>query len=393
MAKVHLKPGKEKSLINHHPWVFSGALQTAPKSLASGDDVSVHSAKGQFLGRGYYNPHSQIRVRIYSWQDGVSLNADFLREQIKSSIERRKHIDRQETNCIRLVAHDADYLPGLVIDQFDQWVSFQILTAGMEKHRDTIIALILELLNPQGIVERSDEAVRKKEGLELRKEVILGELPKEGVTVLENGMKLLVDLWEGHKTGFYIDQRDNRAIIKHYSEGSRVLNCFSYTGGFSVAAALGGAHEVTSIDESEPALELAQESFEKNGLSIPHHTIHKDVFKYLRELRDAGEQFDFIILDPPKFAASHRNIQGACRGYKDLNLLAFQLLRPGGLLASFSCSGLISRDLFQKVVFGATIDAGCDAQIVKHLSQSEDHPTRLSFPESLYLKGLLLRKV
>ena len=393
MERITLKSGKERSLINRHPWVFSGAIQDAPKNLAAGDLVSVYGSKGQFLGNGYYNSESQISVRIYSWHKKEVLNKDFLSWKIRESIQRREHIDRSSTNCIRLVAHDADFLPGLVIDQYGDWVSFQILSAGMERHRKDIIQTIKELIDPAGLVERSDEAIRKKEGMEPRKEVIFGDLPKGGIPVLENNMKLLVDVWEGHKTGFYIDQRDARATIKEYSKGKRVLNCFCYTGGFTIAAGIGGASEITSVDERLPALELAEKNYHLNELPGDPEFIQGDVFKYLRSLKDEGRTFDFIILDPPKFASSKKNVNGACRGYKDLNLIAWQLLAPGGYLATFSCSGLISRDLFQKVVFGSAIDAKCDAQIIKTLSQSEDHPTRISFPESLYLKGFLLRKI
>ena len=238
------------------------------------------------------------------------------------------------------MAHDADYLPGLVIDQYGDWISFQILSAGMELLRETIVEIIKEKLNPIGLVERSDEAVRKKEGLKPRKEVIFGELPKNGIEVIENGMKLIVDIWEGHKTGFYIDQRDNRDAIRSYAKGKRVLNCFSYTGGFSIAAGLGGAIEVVSVDESQPALDIAKRNWELNGIKSKSSFVRADVFKYLRELKDQGEVFDFIVLDPPKFASSQRNVQGACRGYKDLNLLAWQIAEAGRIARQLFLFGL-----------------------------------------------------
>ena len=393
MGNIVLKPGKERSLLNKHPWVFSGAIKKAPSNLNAGDTVSILSSKGDFLARAYYNPASQIRGRVFSWTKGQHLDREYLKYQIESSVHRRSHIDKTKTNCIRLVAHDADFLPGLVIDQYGDWIVFQILTAGMEVLRNVIIEVIKEIFSPAGIVERSDESIRKKEGLEPRKELIHGDIPDQGVPVLENGMKLLVDVWEGHKTGFYIDQRDSRDIVRQYSQGCRVLNCFSYTGGFSIAAGIGGATEVISVDESQPALDIAEKNWQNNQITAKGRFHRADVFKYLRELKEKGEKFDFIIMDPPKFASSQKNVNGACRGYKDLNLLAWHLLNPDGILATFSCSGLISRDLFQKVIFGSTVDAGCDAQIIKHLSQAEDHPTRMSFPESLYLKGFLLRKV
>ncbi len=393
MKQVILKPGKERSIKNHHPWIFSGAIKTTSKDIKKSDEVEVLCAKKQFLGKGYYNPDSQIRVRIYSWCPDDTIDESFLERRISLSIQRRASIDRSTTNAIRLVAHEADLLPGLVIDQYSDWVSLQILTAGMEKHRTTIIQIIDNLLRPVGIVERSDESVRKKEGLKLRRELIKGQVPDQGVEILENGMRLMVDIWSGHKTGFYIDQRNNRSIIRQYARDKSVLNCFSFTGGFAVAAALGGAKQIINVDESLPALRVSECNASLNQVSPIISHVQGDVFKYLRQLRDEGRTFDMIILDPPKFANSQRNLNSACRGYKDLNLLAWQLLETNGLLATFSCSGLISRDLFQKVVFGSTIDANCEAQIVKHLFQSEDHPTRLSFPESLYLKGFLLRKI
>jgi 23S rRNA (cytosine1962-C5)-methyltransferase len=293
-----------------------------------------------------------------------------------------------------LVAHESDLLPGLIIDQYGEWISFQIVTAGMEVWRDEIIKTIKDTLNPKGIFERSDDAVREKEGLGLRNEAVWGQADCRSIPVLENGMKLFVDVAGGHKTGFYLDQRDNRAIIRQYSAGCRVLNCFSFTGGFSVAAMLGDAREVTSVDESAPALDIARRNLQANGFDVGERYFQRaDVFKYLRDLKESKARFDLIILDPPKFASSSGQVDRACRGYKDLNLIAMQLLEPGGLLATFSCSGLISRDLFQKVVFGASVDARAQLQIIRHLSQSECHPTLLTFPESLYLKGFLLRKI
>ena len=343
---------------------------------------------------GYYNANSQIRVRVCSYKGSETLDKKFIRKRISESIERRSHIDRKHTNAIRLVAHESDFLPGLVVDQYADTVSFQIVTAGMEKRREDIIEVLKELLNPRVLIERSDEKVRLKEGLELRKEIILGkEFQDEELWVKENDMQFLVDSREGHKTGFYVDQRDNRKLVADYAKGKRVLNCFSYTGGFSVSCALAGAKEVISADESQPALDIAKRNFEKNNIDTPASFLKADVFKLLREYKEQGEKFDLIILDPPKFASSANNVNKACRGYQDLNRIAWQLLNDNGILATFSCSGLISRELFLKVVYSSTVDAYVEGQIVKHLSQSEDHPTRLSFPESLYLKGLLCRKI
>jgi 23S rRNA (cytosine1962-C5)-methyltransferase len=323
------------------------------------------------------------------------IDAELIRRRIKAAVGRRERLVKSgQTNAVRLVAHESDLLPGLIVDRYGDWLSFQIVTAGMELWRSEIISSLNEIVSPKGIMERSDDAVREKEGLSQRNEVVYGDTGISEVPILENGMKILVDIRSGHKTGFYLDQRDNRAIIREYAAGCDVLNCFSFSGGFSVAAMMGGAKSVINVDESGPALTLASKNLENNGFSSsPNQSVQGDVFKLLRDYKSAGKVFDLIVLDPPKFVSSSAQIDRACRGYKDLNLLAMQLLRPGGLLATFSCSGLISRDLFQKVVFGASIDAKADMQIIRHLSQSEDHPTLLTFPESLYLKGLLLRKI
>ena len=323
------------------------------------------------------------------------IDREFIEKRIQESMARRQHVlAGGRTTSARLVAHDSDLLPGLIVDRDGDYLSFQIVTAGMERWRKDIIEILIAACKPRGIIERSDEQVREKEGLALRTEVVYGTVPEEPVEFLENGMKLCADIRLGHKTGFYLDQRDNRAAVGEYAAGKAVLNCFSFTGGFSVAAMRGGAMDVINVDESQPALDIARKNLELNGFATTNEQfVRADVFKYLRELRQAQQTFDLVILDPPKFVNSSSQIDKACRGYKDLNILGMQLLKPGGLLATFSCSGLISRDLFQKVVFGASLDAGSEMQIIKHLSQAEDHPTLLTFPESLYLKGLLLRKL
>lgn len=392
---IQLLPGKDKPVRNGHPWIFSGAIKSEPKNASPGDLVDILDAEKQFLARGYYNPASQIRVRILTRDQFQMIDDNFWRERIRASIDRRAFVTKDgSTTGVRLIAHESDLLPGLIVDRYENWLSFQIVTAGMERWRSTIIAALKEFCSPAGIIERSDEAVREKEGLTQRKELVLGTPPEGGVCFLENGMKLIADIENGHKTGFYLDQRDSRLIVGKYAKDKVVLNCFSFSGGFAVAAMRNGAKQVINVDESEPALAIAKRNLELNGLeSTADDFVRADVFKYLRDLKAAGKKFDMVILDPPKFVASSAQIDRACRGYKDLNLLGMQLLNPGGLLATFSCSGLISRELFQKVVFGASVDAKSEMQIVQHLSQSEDHPTLLSFPESLYLKGLLLRKI
>lgn len=393
--RISLKAGKEKAVRLGHPWIFSGAIAKEAKGIESGGLVDVVDAGGAFLARGYWNGHSQIRVRLLSRVPSDHLDDSWLFNRLNESYRRRDLWRHPGTNALRIVSHEADLLPGLVVDQYANWVVFQILTAGAERWRSSLIQWIQTTLKPQGIVERSDEEIRRKEGLELRKELISGVIPEGGVPILENGIHYRVDVWDGHKTGFYLDQRVNRELVGRYAKNREVLNCFSYTGGFSVAAMQGGARSVISVDESRPALELAQQHMTLNGFASCGglEFVSADVFAYLRQLKSEQRQFDFIILDPPKFASGGDTVQAACRGYKDLNLLAFKLLRPGGILATFSCSGLIPRDLFQKVVFGASLDAGCEVQALEFLSQAPDHPLLLTFPESLYLKGLICRKL
>jgi 23S rRNA (cytosine1962-C5)-methyltransferase len=392
---VVLKPGKERAVRLGHPWIFSGAIAKEPIGGERGQLVDILDSKKTFLARGYFNPLSQIRVRILTTDQTQMIDSEFIKNRIKSSIDRRSRIFMGgATNCARLVAHESDLLPGLIVDRYGDWIVFQIVTAGMEVWRQEIIEALVDLCKPVGVYERSDDAVREKEGLAMRSELVFGKGYDSPVPILENGMKLLVDIASGHKTGFYLDQRDNRALIRDYSSDLAVLNCFSFTGGFSVAAMMGGAKNVVSVDESAPALDIAEKNLSNNGFKIPKDNFVKaDVFQFLRDLKSRGQSFDLIVLDPPKFASSNAQLDRACRGYKDLNLVAMQLLRVGGMLATFSCSGLISRDLFQKVVFGASVDAGARMQIIRHLSQSECHPTLLTFPESLYLKGFLLRKI
>jgi 23S rRNA (cytosine1962-C5)-methyltransferase len=392
---VFLHAGKDKPVRQGHPWIFSGAIRKEPKNPVPGMTVDVLDADKNFVARGYYNPHSQIRVRVLTTNDLEMIDQAFIQRRIEESVTRRKGIFTSgKTTCARLVSHESDLLPGLIVDRYGDWISFQIVTAGMERWRPEIIETLKNVCKPLGIIERSDEAVREKEGLSQRVEVVFGTPPQGPISVLENGMKILVDIESGHKTGFYLDQRDSRAVIQEYAKGLRILNCFSFTGGFAVSAMMGGAIEVINIDESAPALDIGRKNLESNGFKTSDEQFIKgDVFKILREFKADGKTFDMVILDPPKFVTSTAHIDRACRGYKDLSLLGMQLLNPNGLLATFSCSGMVSRDLFQKVVFGASLDAKAKMQIIKHLSQAECHPTLLTFPESLYLKGFLMRRI
>jgi 23S rRNA (cytosine1962-C5)-methyltransferase len=291
-----------------------------------------------------------------------------------------------------LVASESDGLPGLIVDRYADWLVCQFLSAGSEHWKNTIVELLQELFPGLSIYERSDVSVREKEGLPLRCGVLAGSEPPDQVEITENGMRLLVDIKAGHKTGYYLDQRDSRLAVRDWAEGRDVLNCFSYTGGFGVSALLGGAKHVLQMDSSEPALDIAKKNADLNGLDPEKSEyICGDVFKELRRFRDSRRDFDLIILDPPKFVESRGQLEKGARGYKDINLLAFKLLRPGGLLFTFSCSGHMEMPLFQKIVADAALDAGRSAQILSVLHQAPDHPVALNFPEGAYLKGLLCR--
>ena len=399
MPSVILKPGREKSLLRRHPWIFSGAIQDADNGIASGATVDVLSSKGDFLGRGAYSPQSQIRVRIWTFEEKV-VDADFFRQRIRASLDIRKSLfDLRETNAIRLIHAESDGLPGLIVDRYNDILVLQSLTAGSEYWKETITDILLEESGLKNIYERSDADVRELEGLPpLRGAIrnsIIGESDSvSNIVIVEHGLKFLVDIEHGHKTGFYLDQRANRQRVRRFARGKDVLDCFCYTGGFTANALAGEAKSVLAVDASSEALALARQNLELNGLPLEKaQFLEGDVFHVLRKFRDEGRSFDMIILDPPKFAPTAAQAEKAARGYKDINLLAFKLLRPNGILATFSCSGGIDAALFQKIVASAALDAGADAQIIEHLSQDVDHPVALNFPEGTYLKGLVcLRK-
>lgn len=392
MANVVLKPGRDKPIRNRHPWVFSGAIRGVEGALETGDVVTVRAHDGQFLGRAYINPRSQIAARMLTWAD-EPVDEGFWRRRLHQAIAvRHELIDWRKTTAYRLVNAESDGLPGLIVDRYNDFLVIQVLTLGIERRKELIVDLLMESLEPLGVVERSDVDVRDKEGLAATVGVLADAKPPETVEIHEHGRRFLVDLLRGHKTGFYLDQRENRRRLTDYAQGREVLNAFAYTGGFGVYAATAGAASVVHIDASEEALGLARRNVALNDVTgAPHEYVTGDVFHLLRDYRSAGREFDLIVLDPPKFAHTKSQVGSACRGYKDINWLAFQLLRPGGILFTFSCSGLVSPDLFQKVVFGAAVDAGRDALVLEKLSQSLDHPFRLSFPEGEYLKGLICR--
>jgi 23S rRNA (cytosine1962-C5)-methyltransferase len=394
-AVVVLKASREKPVRNRHPWVFSGAIERVQGSPAPGDIVDVISHDGRFLARAYYNPHSQIRARILSWDPDEKIDDDFWRAKISRALVNRVALQLEPTTtAFRLVNAEADGLPGLVVDKYGDFLVIQCLTLGIDRRKQKLIALLADLARPSGIVERSDVPVRQKEGLNQTKGLCWGEPPPENLIIHENSLKFGVDLLAGHKTGLYLDQRENRRHVCHKRNvvGKEILNMFAYTGGFAVNASAGGAGSITNIDSSAEMLVRAENNVALNASNRQgDEYIVGDAFEVLRYYRDTERRFDMVILDPPKFAHSQRGVKRAARGYKDLNWLALRLLRAGGLLATFSCSGRINPELFQKIVFGAAIDANRDVQIIQRLGQAPDHPILLTFPESAYLKGLLCR--
>ncbi len=392
MSSLVLKAGKEKSLLRKHPWIFSGAIQRVEGTPKNGDTVQVMSSNRRFLAHAAYNPTSNIAARVWSWEEQEQINAKFFRKKIKAAIAARDSLAIESySNSWRLIHAESDGLPGLIVDRYGEVLVIQLGSAGAERWKDVITDILQELCKPACIYERSDSDSRRLEGMELRNGILRGEMP-DNVAVIEHGFHFRLDIQHGQKTGFYLDQRDNRALTEALARDKDVLNCFCYTGGFSLYALRGSAKSVLSIDTSAEALCIATENVSRNGLDDARAKwLEADVFQALRKLRDQDRKFDLIILDPPKFAPTAAFVEKAARGYKDINLLAFKLLNPGGLLASYSCSGGISTDLFQKIIAGAALDAGVEAQIVHHLHESADHPVLLSFPEGAYLKGLVLR--
>lgn len=390
-AVVHLKPGRDKSLRRWHPWVFSGAIARVTGTPNSGDSVTVVGANGVPLGVGAYSPHSQIRVRLWTFDPHQEVDADFLAAQVARAVARRGE-PAADGWARRLVHAENDGLPGLVVDRYGDHLVAQVLAAGPERWKEALGDALLAATGCRGLHERSDADVRIKEGLPVRAGHWRGAEAPELVEILENGVRLLVDVRQGHKTGFYLDQRDARARVAALAAGRKVLNCFAYTGGFGLAALRGGAEHVTHLESSGPALALADRHGELNGIDRARwDCVEADAFSRLRQWQQEGRRFDLIVLDPPKFVESRQHLPRGCRGYKDINLQALKLLAPGGLLVTFSCSGLLEADLFQKIVADAALDAGRNLQMVERLGQADDHPVLMSFPEGAYLKGLVCR--
>ena len=391
MKKIILKAGRDKSILRRHPWIFSGAIKSA--AAESGDVVKVVAEDGRYLATAAYSAPSQIAARILSFDESTVVDEAFYRSRIKAAIDRRADI-AAVSNAYRLIHGESDGLPGIVADKYADVVVLQLSTAGIEPQRELIADLLIALTQAKTIFERSDADVRKLEGLPERNGLLRGAALEGPTVIVENGMQIEVDIAHGHKTGFYLDQRDNRALTAALSRDKDVLNCFCYSATMSTAAMKGGAASVVSIDSSAPALETGKRIATRNGCALDQmEWVEADVFAQLRKLRDQGKFFDLIMLDPPKLAPTAHHVEKASRAYKDINLLGFKLLRPGGMLMTYSCSGGVSVDLFQKIVAGAALDAGADAQIIKRLSAGSDHPVSIHFPEGEYLKGLLLRRM
>ncbi|MEN6434894.1 MAG: class I SAM-dependent rRNA methyltransferase [Anaerolineaceae bacterium] len=388
-----LKPGREKSALFHHPWIFSGAIATISGEPQIGQTVLVLSSRREPLGYAVWSPHSSIAARFWNWDTTHPIEGSFLEKRINQAWNARADLHHDpNTTAYRIIHAESDEFPGLVVDRYNDWLVVQFLSSGAEYWKETVVELLKKVTGLDKVYERSDVEVRILEGLTERTGTLSGGEPPEYINIRENGLQYQVDIVHGHKTGFYLDQRNNRARMRALANGKRVLNCFCYTGGFTLSAAAGGASEITSVDSSLDALQLGEKNMQLNGLTTPNEWVEGDVFQVLRKYRDQARQFDMIVLDPPKFAPTIAQVEHAARGYKDINLLAFKLLVPGGILMTYSCSGGVSTELFRKIVAGAALDAGVHAVVLERLAQGEDHPVALNFPEGEYLKGLVIRK-
>ncbi|HEY42988.1 MAG TPA: 23S rRNA (cytosine(1962)-C(5))-methyltransferase RlmI [Anaerolineae bacterium] len=393
MYQIKLKVGRERSVLRRHPWIFSGAIEKVLEEPGVGETVDVLSHEGDWIARAAYSPNSQIRARIWTWDQEEKVDEEFFWRRIERSVAARRHLALDpHVTAYREVHAESDGLPGVIVDRYGGSLVLQLLSAGAEQWRDVIVESLKGRGDCNGIFERSDVDVRQLEGLPSRTGHLWGDEPIDPLMISEYGLRFRVEIHRGQKTGFYLDQRENRRFVRETIESGEVLDCFAYTGGFTVAALAAGANRVLSIDSSGPALDLVAENVRLNDLPVEDcEWIEGDVFEELRKMRDRGRTFDAIILDPPRFARRSSHVQRAARGYKDINLLAFKLLRAGGFLFTFSCSGAVDMDLFQKIVAGAALDAGVDAAIIGWLGQPSDHPVSLNFPEGRYLKGLACR--
>ncbi|WP_298818478.1 class I SAM-dependent rRNA methyltransferase [Chloroflexus sp.] len=398
MATIIVRPGRERPILQRHPWVFSGAIARVSGNPAPGEVVEVCAHDGSWLARGFWSSSSQLRVRLATWDANQPLDETWLRDTITRAVSGREQWLINPAIACRLVFSESDGLPGLIVDRYGCYLVIQLLTQAMATRVDQVVAALVDLLAPRGIYERSDADVREKEDLLPAVGLRWGEMPPRmpvtPITALgqpASGIRMFADLPAGQKTGIYLDQAINHARVGAYCTDADILDCFSYAGGFALAAARAGARRLTLLDASADALTLAGENLRLNNITTPAEFVEGDAFHILRRYRSEQRQFDAIILDPPKFAYQQAHLERATRGYKDINLQALHLIRPGGILATFSCSGLVSADLFQKVIFSAAVDARRDVQILERLTQAPDHPVLLSFPESEYLKGFICR--
>ncbi|WP_017445438.1 class I SAM-dependent rRNA methyltransferase [Gayadomonas joobiniege] len=389
--KIILQAGREKALRRKHPWIFSRAIKKVEGQPQAGDDIAIYSAGGEWLATAAYSPASQIRARVWTFSPEQKIDQSFFEQRIHTALSMRKQL-ALPSDSYRLIAGENDGLPGLTIDNYAGTLVAQFLSAGVERYQKEIVAALQVVFPTAKIYERSDVDVRKKEGLKPR-QGWLTEAGDSQIWITENKQQILVDIEHGHKTGFYLDQRENRLIAAEYCRDKTVLNCFSYTGTFGLHALQAGCQKLINLDVSQRALDTAAHIYQHNKIAAERYqNLNADVFKQLRAYREQGVQFDTIILDPPKFAENKNQLNKACRGYKDINMLALQILKPGGTLLTFSCSGLMESALFQKIVADAALDANVIAQIITPLSQAKDHPVLLSYPEGFYLKGLVVHK-
>jgi 23S rRNA (cytosine1962-C5)-methyltransferase len=392
MIDVILKKGKEKAVLHRHPWVFSGAVDHVKGKPANGDIVKLLDAKGSFMAYGFYNDQSRVALRLLEWDESVEVNEQWFKDKVCVAVANRSDVLIAGTNTCRLIFSESDYLPGLIVDKYAGHLAVQVLTSGIDKVLPVIIEELQRLLNPASIFDKSDASSRDHEGLTTSNIVLAGTQPPDRVEVKENNIRYNINIAEGQKSGFYCDQRDNRKITASHAKGKTILDCFCYTGGFTLNCLRNGAASVTCVDSSALAMETLKENVVLNDFDAAKvTTIQSDVNKQLRAFRENGDLFDIVILDPPKYAPSRSALDKASRAYKDLNRLGMSLLNKGGLLATFSCSGAMNMETFKQVLAWAALDAGKQVQFINQLCQPEDHPVRASFPEGEYLKGLLCR--
>ncbi|HFQ5380282.1 TPA: class I SAM-dependent methyltransferase [Vibrio vulnificus] len=395
-AAIYLVKGREKSVVRRHPWIFSRGIDRVEGNPQLGETVDVYGHDGKWLAKAAYSPESQIRARVWSFDKQEINKAFFVKRIQEAQLLREDVIVRDGLTGYRLIAAESDGMPGVTIDRYQNFFVCQLLSAGAEHQKQNIVDALIEVFPDCNVYERSDVSVRKKEGLQETTGVLHGEMPPKSVVIEENGVKISVDIVGGHKTGFYLDQRDSRQQAMKYVKDKEVLNCFSYTGGFGLYSLKGGAKRVINADVSQPALDTAKFNAELNEFDISKKRavfLNADVFKLLREYRDQGTTFDVVIMDPPKFAESKAQLNGACRGYKDINMLAFEILKSGGTLLTYSCSGLMDLALFQKIIADAAVDAGRTVKFVERFEQAADHPVDTAYPEGFYLKGFACKVI